>query len=500
MGSAFVNADTIPIAENNQALAKVLLDYHATPGRYALNVGQPILAFQHLGTVIAWAQGKISAEQASQSDDLQKVAIFFVQRACLRQEGTHYDVMGLGREFTLDALRLRYRALISLTHPDKNISGFPANAAVRINKAYDTLRDVDERAHYDATLSVEPSAVARPAEAHSSSYHLEKLTLGSRLQAYMPNFKSVVFVAIPILAVLLVVAMVATSQNPTDLQLVEKSSGSSSKPSSSSSSSHANASDTAKSEPPQAAASLYAELNESARKGLSNNNMMEPWASKDAAANVNGATNGTANAHINRTFVDNAQRHQFRGRAKEERQPLSAVGAGDFGSDTGSANVLGAPVFSKLPEIETARATPAVVEPMSQLSLKVSSGIPVISESRRLYSQLNEARFLVTQLISALERPKDAEFMQNKMARQGVSGNLFGLALPHLRQSAAIRIDQLVLKEKLDNNHLVLNGSVALWLGATANQLMPYKYAVNVEFKDVESGPVMSSFDLKEAR
>ena len=495
MGSAFVNADTVPIAGNNHALAKVLLDYRAMPGSYALNVGQPVLAFQHLGTVIAWAQGKISAEQASQSDDLQQVAIFFVQRACLRQEGTHYDVMGLGREFTLDALRLRYRALISLTHPDKNISGFPANAAVRINKAYDTLRDADERAHYDATLSVEPPPVARPAEAHSSSYHLEKLTLGSRLQAYMPNFKSVVFVAIPILAVLLVVAMVATSQNPTDLQLVERGSGSSNS-SSLSNSSHANASDAVKSEPPKAAASLYAELNESARKGLSNNNMMEPWASKDAAANVNGATN----AHINRTFVDNAQRHQFRGRAKEERQPLSAVGAGDFGSDTGSANVLGAPVFSKTPEIETARATPAVVEPMSQLSLKVSSGIPVISESRRLYSQLNEARFLVTQLISALERPKDAEFMQNKMVRQGVSGNLFGLALPHLRQSAAIRIDQLVLKEKLDNNHLVLNGSVALWLGATANQLMPYKYAVNVEFKDVESGPVMSSFDLKEAR
>ena len=90
--------------------------------------------------------------------------------------------------------------------------------------------------------------------------------------------------------------------------------------------------------------------------------------------------------------------------------------------------------------------------------------------------------------------------MQNKMARQGVSGNLFGLVLPHLRQSTAIRIDQLVLKEKLENNRLVLNGSVALWLGATANQLMPYKYAVNVEIKDLENVPVMSHFDIKEAR
>lgn len=222
-----MNTVTIPILRNNHALVKVLIDYHATPGRYALNLGQPVLAFQHLGIVIAWAQGKYSAELSSQNYDLQQIAIFFVQRACLRQEGTHYDLMGLEREFSFDELRLRYRALISLTHPDKNISGLPTDAAVRINKAYDTLRDAGERAHYDSTLSAEPPAMSRSPEPISSSYFLEKLEINSRLPAYIPNIKKLVFFSIPILTVLFVVAMVATSQNPADLQLVEKSSTSS---------------------------------------------------------------------------------------------------------------------------------------------------------------------------------------------------------------------------------------------------------------------------------
>lgn len=491
-----MKADTIPHAESGQALVKVLMDFYAAPGSYAPNLGQPALIFKQSDMVIAWAQGKINAEQASQNAMLQQAAIYFVQRAFLRQEGTHYDVMGLGREFSLDALRLRYRALISLTHPDKNISGLANDAAVRINKAYDTLRDVDKRVHYDSTNSVEPSAMSRQAKSLSSSYYTDKFELSSHRPAYIPTVNKLVFYSIPILAVLFVVAIVAISQNKTDLQLVEISS--------SSKSSVSKPADSVRSELPQLAASLYADLTESGRKWLLHNESIEPLASAHAntnlnlTSNANVSTNANLNVSVNRTLSENANRHQFRGKAIDELQPMAVFGSSDIGSDT--SNVPGVPVFSKVPDIETARVIPALVEPVNQLRLKMPSGIPVMSESTAHFPQLNEARFLVTQLISALERPKDAEIMQNKMTSQGVSGNLFGVALPHLRQSGAIRIDQLVLKEKLENNRLVMNGSVALWLGASANQLLPYKYAVNVEFKNVESGPVMSSFDLKEAR
>jgi hypothetical protein len=134
------------------------------------------------------------------------------------------------------------------------------------------------------------------------------------------------------------------------------------------------------------------------------------------------------------------------------------------------------------------------------MSLKISRNMTAMSDSRRLYAQLNEARLSATQLISVLERPKDAESMQTKMARQGVAGSLFGLVLPHIKQASEVRVDQLALKERLENNRLVLSGSVALWLGSTASQLMPYKYLVSVEFNDVETGPVMSNFDLREAK
>jgi curved DNA-binding protein CbpA len=477
----------MPHVENNHGLVRVLMDYHAMPGSYALNLGQPALAFQHLGVVIAWAQGKISTEQASQNVDLQQLAMFFVQRACLRQENTHYDVLGLDRVFAPDVLRLRYRALISLTHPDKGVSGLPANAAVRINKAYDTLRDADERAHYDSTLSVESPVMSRSDEPLPSSYQLEKVELGSRLQAYIPNFKKLVFFSIPILAVLLVVAMVATSQNPSDLQLVEKDSSSKIFSSKSSSSNH---SDSVRTELPQAAVSLAAGLNESERKWFTQNHVNEPLVNTNAAV--------AADVSSHRSMTENTQRYQFRAKVNERLNPLSADVPIDAGAET--SNVPVSTVFSKVADVDTVKVIPAVIESVSRLSLKASSNLSAMSDNKRLNSELNEARFLVTQLISALERPKDAETLQNKMMRQGVSGNLYRLVLPHLQQSSAIRVDQLMLKEKLESNHLVLSGSVALWLGANANQLMPFKYAVNVEFNDIESGPVLSSFDFKEAR
>jgi DnaJ domain len=482
MGHASVKAETTFIADNNKALAKVLMDFKAAPGGYALNLGQPVLIFQYLDTVIAWAAGKVNGAQAVQSDVLQQAAIFFIQRACFRQENTHYDVMGLERKFSPDTLRLRYRALISLTHPDKNISGLPANAAVRINKAYETLSDFDIRTQYDASLSDEQLVTSRSTEHTTPAYSLGRVAFISRLQAYVPDVRKVVIFALPISVVLLIVVMTA-SQNPNDLLLVEKSSINTQSSSSFSSPTISNIS--------VSAVSANTELKESGRQLLLQNKVTESLLSPIRKANVQSE------------YLPTRAKSKIAFEQPAVLAPVEVIQNSNSMNSTISAinnrdlsNALD-PVPIK--PITTATATPAA-DVSNLLSLKVSSSIPVMAESKRLYAQLNEARFLTTQLISALERPKDAEVLQNKMMKQGVSGNLFGLALPHIRQSAAVRIDQLALKEKLDNNHLILSGSVALWLGATTSQLMPYKYAINVEFKNLENGPVMSSFDLKESR
>lgn len=472
---------------NKLALAKVLLDYYAAPGNYALNVGQPVLAFRHLDVVIAWAQGKISDEHAFQSDALQQAAVFFVQRACLRLENSHYEVLGIERGFSADALRLRYRALISLTHPDKAISGFPANAAVRINQAYDTLRVADERARYDASLSEELKGLpTRGSGAGSANDTLDKLDLGNRLQAYVPNFRKMVFFALPVLVIALVVVVLAVSQAPTDLQLVEKRSETK----------FANPlpSTPVVVELPQTA--VASELSDTGRNQVLENTVSAPWASRTVADNL------TPVSVDRRSVSDVNVQYQSHIRSKHDDRLSVTREQVNLASDADNTTIP--TVVSKLQDPETVKLTSVQVSApvglASPVSLKLSGVMPAIPESKRLYVQLNEARFSVTQLISALERPKDAESLQSKMARQGVSGNLFGLAMPHIRQASTIRVDQLSLKERLENNRLILSGSVALWLGSTANQLMPYKYLVNVEFNDVETGPVMSSFDLKEAK
>jgi DnaJ-domain-containing protein 1 len=483
-------AETITVKADKEALAKVLLDYYAAPGNYALSVGQPVLAFRHLDTVIAWAQGKITDENGLQSASLQQSAVFFVQRACLRQENSHYDVLGIEKNFSLDVLRLRYRALISLTHPDKAIDGFPADAAVRINQAYDTLRDADERAKYDATLSEELKGLpARANVARAPNYALDKSDWSVRLQAYLPNFRKLVFFGLPVLVVALVAVVLAVSQSPTDLQLVEKKGELKSTTTSPST--------FAATELPKISADQYADLKEAGGYRVSENMLPLPVSLPDGRASL-----PTTDKTVATKFIENGALPQTALHNKPHNRIIVAREMVDAVQDTDSTMTPVA--LAKMQDIEAAKPllTPVSVPPVAvnAINLKVSGNMPVMSESRRLYAQLNEARFSVTQSISALERPKDAESMQSKMARQGVSGNLFGLVLPHIKQASTVRVDQLALKERLENNRLVLSGSVALWLGSTPSQLIPYKYLVNVEFNDVESGPVMSSFDLKEAK
>jgi len=489
-----LTAETITVNADNQALAKVLLDYHAAPGNYALNVGQPILAFRHLDIVIAWAQGKISDEIGLLSYNLQQVAVFFVQRACLRHENSHYDVLGIEKDFSLDVLRLRYRALISLTHPDKAINGFPADAAVRINKAYDTLRDAEERALYDATFVDDLKGLpVRASVASASNYTFDKSELRSRLQVYFTSFRKTTFFALFVLVIVVATVVIVVGQSPSDSQLVEKK-GELKRSSSASSV-------LAISELPKEPLNMHTGIKEDGRtrrKWMSDSMSSLPASQPDEKVNLN-AIDKTAASR----FVESRTLPQAASLNKPHNRVVAARERVDDEQDLESA-ITSPLALAKMQDVEAAKPlpTPVPVTSMaaSSMSLKISRNMTAMSDSRRLYAQLNEARLSATQLISVLERPKDAESMQTKMARQGVAGSLFGLVLPHIKQASEVRVDQLALKERLENNRLVLSGSVALWLGSTASQLMPYKYLVSVEFNDVETGPVMSNFDLREAK
>lgn len=474
-----VNFETKLLLAEKNALVQALLEYYASPGSYALALGQPVRVFQSLDTVIAWAVGRLADVHNSQDSNLQQAAIFFVQRACFRQENTYYEVMGLGRHFRPDALRVRYRALMSLTHPDKGIVGLPTHAAGRINQAYEVLRDPKMRRDYDLSLQGGLGNPTKSRSVASLSFPLHQLTLKDRVHAMRAKnsgiFRTMLF-AMPVVVGGVAVVLV-TSQNPSDQLLVAKSTYA-----------EKLELDIVYIEPPKPIAALSTRPNSSAPKNtnddrLSQNSLHIP------SANLN--------PNLGKTIASAPQEsYPPRPRVEEGITLPKVVATMDVAPRAPSS----LPASTNTFPVDEVKPVLATVDSNTPLNPKPVSTLQAMPEVKRLNSQLNEARLLVTNLIAALERPGDAEAWQARMKQQGVSGNLLGLALPHLRQSAAIKVDQLVLKEQLENNRLRLNGSVALWLGTSVNQLMPYKYAINAEFKDIESGPVMSRFELKESQ
>ena len=63
---------------------------------------------------------------------------------------SYYEILGVTREgLTEESLRAAYRTKAQMYHPDRE--GGDAELFVELQRAYDTLRDADARAHYDAT-------------------------------------------------------------------------------------------------------------------------------------------------------------------------------------------------------------------------------------------------------------------------------------------------------------------------------------------------------------
>ncbi|OYT71069.1 MAG: hypothetical protein CFK52_09105 [Chloracidobacterium sp. CP2_5A] len=80
--------------------------------------------------------------------------------------GTHYQVLGINRRFTLEELKKAYRELAKKFHPDRHSQlatfDFQVKAKlervfIAIQQAYDTLSDEEKRRKYDATLALRAS-------------------------------------------------------------------------------------------------------------------------------------------------------------------------------------------------------------------------------------------------------------------------------------------------------------------------------------------------------
>jgi DnaJ-class molecular chaperone len=76
----------------------------------------------------------------------------------LGQVLNHYDVLGVEQDADLDAIRRAWRVKVRLLHPDKHqgspgdVQAEAASETLRVNAAWDTLKDPERRRRYDLHL------------------------------------------------------------------------------------------------------------------------------------------------------------------------------------------------------------------------------------------------------------------------------------------------------------------------------------------------------------
>jgi hypothetical protein len=105
---------------------------------------------------IASGRSPDSLETGAPTAAIQNAACFFVQAALLYPGADHYSLLGLQRQANAAALKDRYRLMMRLLHPDFSSSlakaAWPADAATRVNRAYEVLASPVQRRQYDASL------------------------------------------------------------------------------------------------------------------------------------------------------------------------------------------------------------------------------------------------------------------------------------------------------------------------------------------------------------
>lgn len=147
------------------ALHAALLGYSKAPGMHQLALRQPAILFASLREILQIAAGRGGAERHRDPAALRHAAAFFLRAALLYPGADHYAVLGLSPASKPAEFKERYRLLMRLIHPDfaaTDAPPWPADAAVRVNRAYEVLSSPVLRAAYDQQFTT--LASPRPAE------------------------------------------------------------------------------------------------------------------------------------------------------------------------------------------------------------------------------------------------------------------------------------------------------------------------------------------------
>ncbi|NMQ20647.1 hypothetical protein E4P82_16460 [Candidatus Competibacter phosphatis] len=108
--------------------------------------------------------GDAVRQTGAKADELRDAARFLVQQLCFARGASHYRVLGLEPDATVEQIKEHHRLLMRLFHPDRAGSGesWTDHFASRVNEAWTVLSRSQPRAVYDAGRSPSSSQVVVP--------------------------------------------------------------------------------------------------------------------------------------------------------------------------------------------------------------------------------------------------------------------------------------------------------------------------------------------------
>jgi hypothetical protein len=164
-------------AGRRKDVESALLDYHRAPGKYSLLLRRPAILFASIKEVLLLASGRLPEGEPVPSLAIQRAAGFFVRAALLYPAADHYALLGLDRSADASAVKERYRQMMRLMHPDFATSAaaggnWPADAAARVNQAYEVLASDAQRRSYDDERNCTAAAAPQRSPGNHSLAHV----------------------------------------------------------------------------------------------------------------------------------------------------------------------------------------------------------------------------------------------------------------------------------------------------------------------------------------
>lgn len=195
-----------PPGSREETVRSALLDYYEAPGKHRLQLRQPAILFSSVPVVLQLAAR--GATEGRREAQVREAASFFIRAAMLYPGADHYALFGLeSRKEPLD-LKERYRLVMRLIHPDFAVAGeWPADAAIRVNRAYEVLSSPMQRRAYDEQLAAQRGAPGRADDAGARDAR----------RARMHRFATAAVLAAAALGALLILA-----PGPRPVSLVQK--------------------------------------------------------------------------------------------------------------------------------------------------------------------------------------------------------------------------------------------------------------------------------------